>query len=889
MEPLRESKKSSCLRLFSSVGIVSLTLASGAAAQDAAEEDLTFEEIIVTGTNIRGQDYSAPVPAEVLNLGDIRNSGVPTVTDLLTRLSVNTGSEFNTFAFAQNNTRGTAQVNLRGLGLGATLVMMNGRRMPLNASFADDGSNFVDINTVPLALIERVEVLKSGSSAIYGSDAVAGVVNFITRSDFEGVEVSGNFQTSTQGSQEDVSIDAIAGWGDDNTHVTVAASFFDRSPMLFADRDFIPLETELENIGKPGSFILLAPPGNPVFAGLPTGVPIADPNCAAAGGVPPSGPVGFCLTDSREFQPLVAEEERISLYADFKQELSDSTDFFLELSYADNEASGTTLQSFPGLSASVIVPPNNPNNPFGAPALFVGRSIGIEAGLGESVSTSETFRLATGISHELNETWQFDASFVYAENDFSNQFNDMLSANIAAALAGQGPNPGEFFNVFATSILDPSAQNSQAIIDFVAVQPVVEYESAIQVFEAGFSGTLFDLPGGSVGVAGGFQYRNTEGGFDASDELNAPRGTLTFLPPIPDFPNQGLDVYAGFVEIGAPIRENVDLQLALRYENYGGSVGDTLDPKAAIRWDITDSLTLRGSAGTSFRAPTPLQLGGSTTQVTPLINPCTGQRSAAAVITDGNPNLSPENSTSFGAGFTFQRDSFRASVDYYNYSYEDIITRLNPQAVVSAASCEMIRPGLMAPVSANVVLNPASGAIAQVNTDFFNAGAIDTDGIDFNVGYRFPIGSEGGLDVDVTATLITSFDIQETPGGAVINGLDRRNRLNLARSTPDFRMNANFIYQQGNHQLGLMVRYIDGYQDDLNAFAAVDSFTTLDLQYSLTFDEGLFGVGSETALTVGALNLTDEDPPFVDDRGAYDPQVHDPRGRLIYVRLRQGF
>jgi outer membrane receptor protein involved in Fe transport len=362
-----------------------------------------------------------------------------------------------------------------------------------------------------------------------------------------------------------------------------------------------------------------------------------------------------------------------------------------------------------------------------------------------------------------------------------------------------------------------------------------------------------------------------------------------FFPPVADFPNASTDVYAGFVELGAPILDSVDLQLALRYENYGGQVGDTLDPKASLRWRVFDGFSVRGSAGTSFRAPTPLQLGGSTTQVTPITNPCTGQRTAAAVVTAGNADLAPEDSTSYGAGVVFDRGGFRASIDYYRYDYEDVITRGDPQAIASAAICTTIAPGRRVPIGPGVVLNPTSGQIAQINTAFFNAGAIQTDGVDFNVGYRFPLGPAGDLDIDVTATLITSFDIQETQGGPVIDGLDSRNALNFARSTPDFRLNANLMYDFDQHQLGVIVRHIDGYVDDLNGRAPIDSFTTLDMQYSYRFDDGLFGLGDETALTVGALNLTAEDPPFVNDRGSYDPVVHDPRGRLFYVRVRQSF
>jgi iron complex outermembrane receptor protein len=181
--------KSLC-HMFNAV-VISTSVIPAAHAQntDNPGGSETVEEIIVTGTNIKAKDFTAAVPVEVLDRTSIESSGFATTSELLTNLSANTGSEFNSFTFRQNNTIGTSQVNLRGLGLGATLVLMNGRRMPFAAPFADDGSNFVDINTIPVALIDRVETVKIGSSAIYGSDAVAGVVNFITRDDIHGVEL----------------------------------------------------------------------------------------------------------------------------------------------------------------------------------------------------------------------------------------------------------------------------------------------------------------------------------------------------------------------------------------------------------------------------------------------------------------------------------------------------------------------------------------------------------------------------------------------------------------------------------------------------------------------------------------------------------------------------
>ncbi len=853
-------------------------------AQDLEEPEDAIDNgnvIVVTGSNIDGIDV--PVPVEQISRDDIDATGAQTLTDLAINIPSNTNGEFNSFTFRQTSTLGTAQINLRGLGLGATLVLLDGRRNVLTATYADDGNSFVDINTIPLSLIERVEVVKSGASAIYGSDAIAGVVNLVPRTDFEGLELEAGFQTTTDASQEDLTLSGLAGARFGDIHMTFAASYLDRSPLDFDDRGFTQTGTEIENIARPGSFVLLAPPANPAFAGAPVGVPIPDPSCAEAGGTPQT-PAGFCLVDTSNVQQLVATEERLALFGNVSADLSPDLTGFVQVGYSDNSASIRTFPSLPGSANSLIVPPNNPNNPFGAPALFVGRPVGVEFAFGATETGSETWRVATGVDWSLASGVDFSLSYVHSENDFTLSYNDALAAPLQAALAGGGAVEGEFFNVFGTTITQ-DAINSPELINSVLARPTVDYSSKIDVVELGVQSPLNLSEAMDLGFAVGAQYRRNAAGFDTDDLLGTP-GTLVFSAPVDDFPEQAVDVIAGYAEVAGEVLPGVDLQIATRFEDYGGSIGSSFDPKGSIKIEVSDGLSLRANGGTSFRAPNPLQLGGQTVQATPIVNPCTGARGPVAIRTSGNSDLEPEDSFSYGAGVALDRGGFRASIDYWNYDYEDVIARESAEAVAAGAQCVSPAPGVLVPQDPRITINPATGQISSIDVAFVNTGQIETDGLDFIFGYTASDSPVGRLSIDTTATLITGFDLQSVAGGTVIDGLDQRNISNFARSTPNFRGNIRMSWENGRHRANVNLRYIDSYTDEL-ATEKIESHTTLDLQYAVSLDD-LIGSLNRVQLSLGVNNVFDQDPPFVFDRGGYDPTVHDPRGRLVYARLKVG-
>jgi len=381
--------------------------------------DQVVEEVIITGSYIRRSlQADSPAPLSTITQDDLIALGVNEISDVIERLTINTGSQNNPDAFTQNFTTGTSNINLRGLGVSSTLVMINGRRQTQSAAATDRGENFVDTSSLPpMIAFDRIEILKDGATALYGSDAVAGVVNFITRSDFEGFDLRIELQGIDGYPQEDKQISGLYGVGNDSTHLLAAFSILDRDPLTTNDRRLSGPTDDLSQAGNPGSFLVPSLPGNPVYAlvwtaafdsnlngvadaleprlGLPpvpgASLPVfADPDCTAiaaqdpkvipgiVASVPsPIGdiPLGLCQFDFGQFFSLVPEEKRISAYLDLTHDFSDRLAGRLELHVANNEARRNNSPSFP-FAAFPEVSATHPDNPYGTNVNFIGRIIG---------------------------------------------------------------------------------------------------------------------------------------------------------------------------------------------------------------------------------------------------------------------------------------------------------------------------------------------------------------------------------------------------------------------------------------------------------------------------------------------------------------------------------
>lgn len=887
-----------------------------------------MEEVIVTGSFIRRQSqFDLPSPLQTISREDVAAFGVNEIGDVIEDLTINTGSQNNPDAFTQNFSTGTSNVNFRGLGVGSTLVLINGRRQTQSAVATDRGENFVDTSSLPpMIAFDRIEVLKDGATALYGSEAVAGVVNFLIRDTFTGFDLELGLQAVDAHPQDDVSISGLYGAGNDRTHFLLAFDLVDRDPLTTKDRRLSGPADDLSQAGNPGSFLVPTLPGNPHYAplwaaafdsnlngvadaiepqlGLPpvegAELPVfADPDCAAiaardptvvpafAANIPvPAGdvPIGLCQFDFGDFYSLVPEEERATAYLQLSHTFSDRLDGDLEFHTADNEAVRNNSPSFP-FARFPAVPAAHPDNPYGTDVSFIGRVIAAGGAVTPSLHNSETWRLAASLDGEMNARWNFDAGFTISENNFSVLTRDVLMDRFGFAILGlggsgcdpatgvPGTGPCGYFNPFGSALTGTGTANPRALFDDIIGDFSYEATSELMTLEGVVSGELGELAGGAVGIALGVQLRAHEIAYDYDE--NANNDNFLFFSGTPDFEGDR-DISAAFVELALPVTSTLDLQLAARLEDYGNGVAST-DPKVSLLWRPSTEFSLRGSYGTSFRAPSLFQDYGVQTSLAQLIDPNVGIRQFFPVRAEANPNgerLKPEEADVINVGFSWSvTDRLELGLDYWSFDYNQVVIQQNPQALLDAAAAGDPAAQLQ------IVRDPLSGLLLGVDSYYANASALDTDGFDFSIVHETDLRDGGVLAVGADATLITSYDLVDPQAGRM-DGRGRRNFANFATSTPELRTIGFVSWQRYNHGVNLFVRHIDGYVDDEQTVSSeIDSHVSVDAQYNYRW-RSEFG----PSLSLGAINLFDENPPRVATNGGYDSKVHDPRGRMLYLR-----
>lgn len=892
-----------------------------------------IEEIVVTGSYIRRESqFDSPSPLTTIGFEDIANLGVNEISDIIERMTINTGSQNNPDAFTQNASTGTTNINLRGLGVNSTLVMLNSRRQVHSAVTTNRGNNFVDTSALPpMIAFDRIETLKDGATALYGSDAVAGVVNFITRSDFEGLDVQIDVQTVARHPQDDQQFSLLYGGGTDRTHVLLAFSVLDRKPLTTTDKRLSTAADDLSAVGNPGSFLVTALPGNPAYApvwtaafdtnfngvadlveptlGLPP-VPGAltplfvDPDCSAvaaqdpkvvpgvAQSVPsPSGDIGIglCQFDFGSYFSLVPEEERVSAYVELNHAFGDGLDGRLELHLTDNEALRNNSPSFP-ITERNPISVNHPDNPFGTDVLWIGRVVGGGGTAGPTVHDSRTWRVAGSLTGDFNDDWGWDVGFQRSRNEFFLGAEDTVKDRLYSALIGFGgadcdpaagaPGIGacRYFNPFGSSLTGTGTVNTPELIDHIQGPYTIDANTRLTTFDGVVTGNFGALPGGPAGIAVGAQVREEETHSDYSELAN--RDAFMFVVGNPDFASSR-EVTAAFVELLLPVNSQLDLQLAARIEDYGGGV-DSTDPKLTALWRPTDAFALRASVGTSFRAPSIFQAFGTQTTLEELTDPLVpGATQFLPVRTQ--PNLSgktlrPETADVANLGFTFSPgDNLEFGVDYWSFDYTDVIIQQNPQALLDAAVAGDA-------AAARQIERGPTGGLLRVNSFYDNASSLKTDGLDFSIAYTMDL-AVGTLRLGAQATAVSTYDLAD-PQAGVIDGAGKRNFANFATSVPELRGNVFMNWQRDIHGVNVYLNHIDSYLDDgqPGALLPIGSHATVDAQYNVSLDR-FAGV----TISFGGFNLTGEDPPPVATNGGFDSKVHDPRGRLLYARASVSF
>ncbi|MEQ8857538.1 MAG: TonB-dependent receptor [Pseudomonadales bacterium] len=977
------------------VGIMSLVLGHGAFAAEP------IEEIIVTGSYIRGTPEDAALPVDVITAQELEDRGSPTALDLIRAMPYVTSivGESNQFG-ANQGTIGTGNVNLRGLGGMRTLVLMNGRRTTYTPA---EGPAGVDTNLLPIAAIGRVEVLKDGAAATYGSDAIAGVVNFITRRDLEGFEFAGEYR-DIDGSDGDWTGSVNWGWQGESSNILVSYAQQFRAELRSTERDwatppYLVNPTGWSGFGTPGNYIPRTAPAPGAALGTPVAGITVDSNCNDLGGYQDGLPAAFggpaCRFTFIPFDNIVEKTEQQQLYGELNTEIADGVEFHIEALWAETILPDyRTSPSYPptsgpnGPGAFQFAVNNDPagpskfsNNPgalaalqqAGLPQATIdatdqvqlffwrpngwGGVPGITGGNGGQTNrnTFDMTRVSGSLSGTLQSGWTegigWDLAVTFSDSQHTRSGVDTLITRLQAALDGLGGDdcngipfgqPGStclYFNPFANAVpasapygftnpgFIPANANSLEIQEWMITRNTVIQDQSQLVVDAVVNGEIggFELPGGRVGWALGGQYRKIDYTTRPTNPLwdtrvtpcptpgdtscSLPTGPLIFLG---QFIPQALDdrVYAVFGELAVPVLDNLDVQFAIRYEDYGGLTGDTTDPKISVRWQATEWLALRGSAGSTFRGPTPVNRSLQATGLQPIPAAANQYRS---IDFSGNPALSPEKADTFSLGFILELGGFRAIVDYWNYDFEDQITTVPYAAVSNAVGNGPGTGGQFAncnhPLRNLVVFDQndtcvqgttLANQMQRISAPVVNGSPVETAGFDISLSYDFGEVYEGVLTAGLDATFVDKYDQSEFSFGGVpiqpaYDAVGFANYERFPGTISELRAIGNVNYSWRDFNFRYEVRYVDGVDDDRGPASVFDAAGVLQtINYGLKVDEYYshnlyfnWNAPWETKLSLSIVNVLDEDPSEARHQLGYDPYIGDPLGRTFELGIKK--
>jgi len=846
-----------------------------------AQQDI--EEVMVTGSYIKGSATDGASPVEVIDREEIENIGAVSIADITRNLSVNSGSENASDSFTQGSTQGTSNVNLRGLGLSSTLILVDGRRQTLTGATANDGSVFVNTNSIPVVALERVEVLKEGAAAVYGSDAVAGVVNYIFRRDFTGVEFEMSSQEADISGQTDDRVSIIWGAENGNTNFVLAASILDRSPMSGAD--FNPSLAQLGISGLGTSFLLFGP--STVASGPYAGTyapfeNVPDPSCVANQGIliPQASGQRCGFVYGPRFN-VVNDEDHTSMYGSFKTLLANGNG--LEIDYMSTSIDvndNPQSPSYPALSylspANAIMPGTG-GNPFGVPVLWLGRALGSAFPSPIAPRENETDRFSIGLNGSFDNGFDWDAHYTVSSEDAYGQQPDTSTSRFSAAIKGNGGSAGnQTWDLFTPS------NNSADLIKWISTNQQTWTNTELAVFDFLMTGSV-----GNIDIASGLQFRDESfdiargassiAKFDAAGNITEPADLLFLGGGLESTANR--NATALFIEGSMNPSDRLEVKGALRYEDLESD--SSVDPKIAFRYQASDELALRASFSTSFREASLAQLTSTNISLQGIQDynadgSAKGGTAFIRIAQANNPNLAPEESDNMNIGAIWNpTDKLSMKLDYWAIDYTNVITIESAQGKVAAN-----------PLDPDVK-RTAGGTLTGVTTKYFNAANVNTSGLDFESTYDFDT-SFGQAQVGVN--MMHMFEYEIPVGNTTKDVVGLFNHDNFARSLPDTKAVFHAALNSGNNSLSLFGRYTGDYKTtrplDATAKArgfsqSIDSFFTVDLMNSYLVEMN----DSELKLSLGITNMFDEEVPLVYDAAnwSYDAKHHDPRGRMIYI------
>lgn len=933
-------------------GAAGLTAALASTASHAQE---ALGEVVITGSRIRQNPLEERLPVMSVSAEDYAASGATSIADFIQKLPIS-GSAINRTNNSSGNLgfppdgggigAGAAEIDLRYLASKRVLVLVDGRRW-VKGSSGSGVSGAVDLNSIPASAIKSIEILQDGASAVYGSDAIGGVLNIITADDYDTFKISGYTGQYGDGDGETAEFDMRMGGTGERGRAMVAINYTDQKEVNTADRSTsiypVPGFPFGVSSGTPaGRFVFFDPVVND-FVSVAPNAGVANPTYVI--GDPTGGDFhGFALADRFNYQPfnhLITPNERFNVFAKGEYDIADNVRFNALASFNNRKSQGRAAPvplffgpdggSTPYM-VNVVWPANHPFNPFGidldsSNISFFGRRP-TEAGPRIFNQDVDTWYISGGFEGEFSlgeREMYWDITGIRSENDATqvklNQFNARAISVAMGDPAVCATTPGCVpLNIVGEGSMTP------AMLDYVTYTGVDTSSQKLVDVTANLSGDLFDLPAGAVGFAVGYEHREEDGRFIPDPVVAA--GETADVPTNPT--TGGFDVDEFYGEVIVPLVkdatgiDSLSLSAAARYSDsdlFDSEVGS----KFSVNYGPTENLMLRASYSEGFRAPNIGELfnlgarfdSSITDQCNTAVNPVPPANCATlgvpanyvqlnpqvSVDTGGNRNLEPETSETFTAGFTWDiplggaLERMLVEANYYDITIDGAIQAPDAQDVLDACI------STLDPLFCNQVNRQPSGTITSIEGTLNNIGGIETSGVDINLDLALAEGGFGQFRFQLMGSFLFDYDeLFANPAG----GFDRVERAGQELGSPtrgfvEEKVTLNTFWNMGDFSTLLSFRYLSSLTEQCVGLVAdfgltdlcsdpagvtnkLDSQFYTDLQVAWAPEE-MFGGGWNFA--VGVQNLTDEKPPvcFSCDLNSLDGTIYPIEGQFWYVRV----
>lgn len=833
--------------------------------------DDDIEEVVITGSYI-GDEGANLTPTEIIKKEDYLNLNITNIAEISKYLSSASGSNFQANTLGGID-QGMSSITLRGLDQASTLLLLNSKRHTYAGTPSNDGEGYIDAHIIPEIAFERIEILKEGATSLYGSDAVAGVVNFITYKKFDGYKLRFGDQTTTNYNQKDQNIGFLFGETLGNWDLVLGANLLNRSPLSASEIDGI---AELAISGLGNTFIVTS--ADEIEDGLYSGSYkegqiVPDPNCVENGGILS----GFCRFLYGNRFNIVNEEDHSKFYISASNEIHNISLITSNIRVIDNPQS----PSYPALPyLSRLIEPGEGSSPFNVPVRWYGRPLGSQYRSPFSPKDISQYHFNYTFFTAV-DGYDFELSLTTSEHKNFHNRPDVIDSRFQDAMQGRGGvNGNERWNIFEPNL------NSESLVNYVRgaekSEKIGNLTSLDFIGSSQFNSNFSFVFGAQVAnEALKITYNDlarTE--FDASGKLLRV-ADLFFLGGGQNV-DANRDKTALFIETKTELQNLVDLQVSGRYENFKND--SSFNPKIALTTLFSDSFIIRFSRGTSFSMPSMAQMFSNE------INLGSVRDFDASIFVRqaqiGNPNLQPSTATNQNYGFIWKIENQAISLDFWNINYKGRI-------IAESAQAKLIND----PYGSSITRNEL-GDLIGVTTTYINEEVTDVSGLDFSYEKFFQLGDYGQLDFSVKATQISEFltpSLQEEgDSGKLINRVGRYNFDSNIHSLPKKRINSFLDWKYQDYKFGLIARHIDSYKNNRTIpESALNNGYRSKINSSLMFDLSIkrsFGNYFENLDLIGSLafiNLLDEKPPLLYDAPdfSFDTRVHDPRGRMINIQF----